>query len=163
MACRFMKRSSSSGHCRAFLAACRKSATVPWWWSTTRIRPMRSKKCCRRSVLWPKRAAGGLPRCSVRAAIAARLADHVIVTSDNPRSEDPLAIIAAVSAGISATHETEPDRARAIEKAVREAAPADVVLIAGKGHESYQEIAGKRLPFSDAAVAGAALARRGTG
>ena len=96
-------------------------------------------------------------------AIAARLADHVIVTSDNPRSEDPLAIIAAVSAGIAEIHETEPDRARAIEKAVSEAAPADVVLIAGKGHESYQEIAGKRLPFSDAAVAGAALARRGTG
>jgi UDP-N-acetylmuramoyl-L-alanyl-D-glutamate--2,6-diaminopimelate ligase len=96
-------------------------------------------------------------------AIAARLADQVIVTSDNPRSEDPLAIIAAVSAGIPETHATEPDRARAIEKAVSEAAPADVVLIAGKGHENYQEIAGKRLPFSDAAVAGAALARRGTG
>jgi UDP-N-acetylmuramoyl-L-alanyl-D-glutamate--2,6-diaminopimelate ligase len=96
-------------------------------------------------------------------AIAARLADHVIVTSDNPRSEDPLAIIAAVSAGIAEIHETEPDRARAIEKAVSEAAPADVVLIAGKGHENYQEIAGKRVPFSDAAVAGAALARRGTG
>jgi len=86
-------------------------------------------------------------------AIAARLADHVIVTSDNPRSEDPLAIIAAVSAGIAEIHETEPDRARAIEKAVSEAAPADVVLIAGKGHENYQEIAGKRLPFSDAAGA----------
>src|SRR2546430_1890690 len=55
-------------------------------------------------------------------AIAARLADHVIVTSDNPRSEDPLAIIAAVSAGIAEIHETEPDRARAIEKAVSEAA-----------------------------------------
>ena len=67
------------------------------------------------------------------------------------------------SAGIAEIHETEPDRARAIEKAVSEAAPADVVLIAGKGHEIYQEIAGKRLPFSDAAVAGAALARRGTG
>jgi UDP-N-acetylmuramoyl-L-alanyl-D-glutamate--2,6-diaminopimelate ligase len=96
-------------------------------------------------------------------AIAARLADQVIVTSDNPRSEDPLAIIAAVSAGIPEIHETEPDRARAIEKAVSKAAPADVVLIAGKGHESYQEIAGRRLPFSDAAVAAAALARRGTG
>ncbi len=96
-------------------------------------------------------------------AIAARLADQVIVTSDNPRSEDPLAIIAAVRAGVPQIHETEPDRARAIEKAVSEAAPADVVLIAGKGHESYQEIAGKRLPFSDAAVAAAALARRGTG
>ncbi|HXM80875.1 MAG TPA: UDP-N-acetylmuramoyl-L-alanyl-D-glutamate--2,6-diaminopimelate ligase [Burkholderiales bacterium] len=96
-------------------------------------------------------------------AIAAHLADQVIVTSDNPRSEDPLAIIAAVSAGIPGTHATEPDRARAIEKAVAEAAPVDVVLIAGKGHENYQEIAGKRLPFSDAAVARAALARRGAG
>src|SRR5438270_1760274 len=65
-----------------------------------------------------------------------RLADHVIATSANQRSEDPLAIIAAVSAGIAGTNATEPDRARAIEKALSEAAAEDVVLIAGKGHEN---------------------------
>jgi len=95
--------------------------------------------------------------------VAARLADGVLVTSDNPRSEDPLAIISQIERGIAKPHEVEPDRARAIEQAVRGAAPDDVVLIAGKGHENYQEISGKRLPFSDAAVARAALARRGSG
>ena len=94
-------------------------------------------------------------------AVAARLADAVLVTSDNPRSEDPLAIISQIEKGMPGGHRVEPDRARAIEDAVRSAAAADVVLIAGKGHEDYQEIAGKRLPFSDAAVARAALARRG--
>jgi UDP-N-acetylmuramoyl-L-alanyl-D-glutamate--2,6-diaminopimelate ligase len=92
--------------------------------------------------------------------VAARLADGVLVTSDNPRSEDPLAIISQIEKGIAKPHEVEPDRARAIEQAVRGAAPDDVVLIAGKGHENYQEIAGKRLPFSDAAVARAALSAR---
>ncbi|MGE5640335.1 MAG: UDP-N-acetylmuramoyl-L-alanyl-D-glutamate--2,6-diaminopimelate ligase [Clostridia bacterium] len=91
---------------------------------------------------------------------AARLADRVILTSDNPRSEDPLQIIAQVKKG-AARGETEADRARAIERAILEAAAEDVVLIAGKGHEDYQEIAGRRLPFSDAAQARAALARRG--
>ena len=94
-------------------------------------------------------------------AVASRLADRALVTSDNPRGEDPLAIIAQIARGMSA-HESEPDRARAIEVAVAAAAPEDVILIAGKGHEAYQEIAGRRLPFSDAAAARAALARRGT-
>lgn len=94
-------------------------------------------------------------------AVASRLAERVIVTSDNPRSEDPLAIIGQVARGIATAYESEPDRARAIEAAVASAAPADVVLIAGKGHESYQEIAGRRLPFSDAQVARAALEKRG--
>ncbi len=89
-------------------------------------------------------------------AVATRLADRILVTSDNPRSEDPLEIIRQIGAVAS-----EPDRARAIEKVIAEASDADVVLIAGKGHEDYQEIAGKRLPFSDAAVARAAVARRG--
>jgi UDP-N-acetylmuramoyl-L-alanyl-D-glutamate--2,6-diaminopimelate ligase len=93
-------------------------------------------------------------------AAAARHAERVILTSDNPRGEDPLAIIAAVARGITAPHEVEPDRARAIAIAVTDAAPADVVLLAGKGHELTQEIAGRRLPFSDAAVAEAALASR---
>ena len=87
-------------------------------------------------------------------AVAARLADRILVTSDNPRGEDPLEIIRQIGAAAS-----EPDRARAIEKVIAEAGDNDVVLIAGKGHEEYQEIAGKRLPFSDATVARAAVAR----
>jgi UDP-N-acetylmuramoyl-L-alanyl-D-glutamate--2,6-diaminopimelate ligase len=94
-------------------------------------------------------------------AIAGRLADRVIVTSDNPRSEDPLAIIAAVRRDLAARHAVEPDRARAIAQAVAEASAQDVVLIAGKGHENYQEIQGRRLPFSDGAVAREALRGRG--
>jgi UDP-N-acetylmuramoyl-L-alanyl-D-glutamate--2,6-diaminopimelate ligase len=93
--------------------------------------------------------------------VGARLADRVVLTSDNPRSEDPLAILREVAAGIAGPCVQEPDRARAIEGAIAAARDADVVLIAGKGHEDYQEIAGRRLPFSDAAVARAALARRG--
>ena len=85
-------------------------------------------------------------------AAAARFADRVLLTSDNPRNEDPLAIIAQIEKGIEGAHDVEPDRAKAIEKAIREAAPGDVILIAGKGHESTQEIAGRRLPFSDEAM-----------
>ncbi|HZE59722.1 MAG TPA: UDP-N-acetylmuramoyl-L-alanyl-D-glutamate--2,6-diaminopimelate ligase [Burkholderiales bacterium] len=91
---------------------------------------------------------------------AARGADRVFITSDNPRSEDPAAIIDAVARGAGGKPRREADRRRAIEAAVLEAAPQDVILIAGKGHESYQEIRGERLPFSDEAVARAALARR---
>ncbi len=93
-------------------------------------------------------------------AVAARLADRVLVTSDNPRGEDPLAIIAQIEKGIGTDHEAEPDRARAIQKIVLEAGNADVVLIAGKGHETYQEVAGRRTRFSDEEQARAALARR---
>ncbi|HUQ75367.1 MAG TPA: UDP-N-acetylmuramoyl-L-alanyl-D-glutamate--2,6-diaminopimelate ligase [Burkholderiales bacterium] len=93
-------------------------------------------------------------------AAAARLADRVIITSDNPRSEDPERIIEAIAAGVSGGAQREPDRRRAIEVAVQSAGAQDVVLIAGKGHESYQEIAGRRLPFSDQAVARAALEGR---
>jgi UDP-N-acetylmuramyl-tripeptide synthetase len=93
-------------------------------------------------------------------AVAARLADRVLVTSDNPRGEDPLTIIAQVEKGIEKPHQVEADRARAIEQVIAQAAGDDVVLIAGKGHEDYQEIAGRRLPFSDAAVAREAIARR---
>jgi UDP-N-acetylmuramyl-tripeptide synthetase len=94
-------------------------------------------------------------------AAAAQFADRALVTSDNPRSEDPLAIISQIEEGMPGGHDIEPDRARAIERAVAEAAPEDVVLIAGKGHENYQEIAGRRLPFSDADAARAAVAKRG--
>ena len=91
--------------------------------------------------------------------VASRLADRVWLTSDNPRSEEPQAILAAIRAGVSTAHELEPDRAAAIARAIGRAAANDVVLIAGKGHESYQEIAGKRLPFSDVDAAESALAR----
>jgi UDP-N-acetylmuramoyl-L-alanyl-D-glutamate--2,6-diaminopimelate ligase len=96
-------------------------------------------------------------------AAAARLADRVVLTSDNPRSEDPRAILEAIRAGVPGACELEPDRARAIARAVGEAAPADVVLVAGKGHETWQEIAGERRPFSDAPAAQAALGRRRPG
>jgi UDP-N-acetylmuramoyl-L-alanyl-D-glutamate--2,6-diaminopimelate ligase len=93
-------------------------------------------------------------------AVVARLADAAVVTSDNPRSEDPAAIIAQIMRAMPAATPQELDRARAIERALAEAAARDVVLIAGKGHEPYQEVAGRRLPFSDIAVARAALDRR---
>jgi len=92
---------------------------------------------------------------------AARLSDQVIVTSDNPRGEDPDAIIAQVMGGIPAGKaEAIADRQVAIFTAVNHARPGDVVLLAGKGHETYQEIAGVRHPFSDVEVARSALARR---
>jgi len=93
--------------------------------------------------------------------IAASLADRVVVTSDNPRSEAPQAIAQAIAEGIHAAgnrrYRVELDRAAAIRLALADAGPGDVVLIAGKGHEPYQEIAGRRLPFSDVAVARGAL------
>ena len=96
----------------------------------------------------------------VMGAIVARLTDRAVVTSDNPRSEDPLRIISQIEAGMGQPREVEPDRAKAINLAIAQADRTDVVLIAGKGHENYQEMAGRRLPFSDAAVARDALARR---
>jgi len=96
---------------------------------------------------------------------ASRLADRVVVTSDNPRSEDPAAIASAVVHGIRDTGNrrwaVELDRGAAIAAAIAAAKPDDVVLIAGKGHEDYQERDGVREPFSDAAAAAAALARWG--
>ncbi len=94
-------------------------------------------------------------------AIAERLADRVLVTSDNPRREDPQTIIDAIVAGM--THaETELERSTAIHRAIAEADPRDVVLLAGKGHEHYQEIQGVRSHFSDLEQAAAALAARRT-
>jgi UDP-N-acetylmuramoyl-L-alanyl-D-glutamate--2,6-diaminopimelate ligase len=93
--------------------------------------------------------------------IAARYADRIYVTSDNPRSEDPIAIIREIEAGIGThRHVVENDRRRAIERAVTEAKRGDVVLIAGKGHETYQIVGDRTLPFDDAAVAREALALR---
>jgi UDP-N-acetylmuramoyl-L-alanyl-D-glutamate--2,6-diaminopimelate ligase len=91
--------------------------------------------------------------------IAAAQADKVIVTSDNPRHEDPAAIVAQIRAGIArqAGVAVIVDRAAAIAQSLRDAGPADVVLIAGKGHEDYQEVAGVKHPFSDVEQARAAL------
>jgi len=94
--------------------------------------------------------------------VASRLADATIVTSDNPRGEDAAAIIASILDGAGGNATAVEDRAAAISQAVGQAAHNDVVLIAGKGHETYQEVAGRRLPFSDVGQAAAALARRGT-
>jgi UDP-N-acetylmuramoyl-L-alanyl-D-glutamate--2,6-diaminopimelate ligase len=81
------------------------------------------------------------------------MADLVVVTSDNPRNEDPLAIIDDIIAGMDGNYLVEPDRAAAIAQAINQARVGDVVLLAGKGHEDYQEIDGIKLPFSDAEVA----------
>lgn len=96
------------------------------------------------------------------AAAAEALANHLCLTSDNPRSENPLTILAQMQAGL--THpdlaRVEPDRSRAIADQIALAGVADVVLIAGKGHETTQEVAGVKHPFSDQAHALAALQAR---
>lgn len=98
----------------------------------------------------------------VMGEIATRLADMSIITSDNPRSEEPRSIINDIISGAHASYRVEPDRAAAIHQAITAAGPDDIVLIAGKGHENYQEISGARLPFSDVAVARAAMAKQGS-
>jgi UDP-N-acetylmuramoyl-L-alanyl-D-glutamate--2,6-diaminopimelate ligase len=97
----------------------------------------------------------------------AQSADHVLVTSDNPRSEEPGAIIAQIVAGMDATrtdsqYQAIEDRAAAILYAIKHAAKPDVILLAGKGHEPYQEIKGKKMAFSDADHAALALTARVT-
>ena len=109
-------------------------------------------------------------------AVAARLSDLVVVTSDNPRSEDPEKIVEEIRRGIvMPADRIAPkgqkgtpslaivDRREAIERAVRDAARGDLILIAGKGHEKYQVIGDRTLPFDDVEVARAALARRRSG
>jgi UDP-N-acetylmuramoyl-L-alanyl-D-glutamate--2,6-diaminopimelate ligase len=90
------------------------------------------------------------------AAIAAQLSDRVFLTSDNPRHEDPLAILQDMEAGLSVAERAKcrrvPDRREAIREALRQAYPGDIVLVAGKGHETYQEIRGERFHFDDAEV-----------
>jgi len=92
--------------------------------------------------------------------IATRLSDLVIATSDNPRSEDPAAILAEIESGLkrgAAPYRLLPDRREAIRAALSQAAAGDAVVIAGKGHESYQVIGAEALPFDDRAVAGELL------
>jgi UDP-N-acetylmuramoyl-L-alanyl-D-glutamate--2,6-diaminopimelate ligase len=92
-------------------------------------------------------------------AAAASLADVAILTSDNPRSEDPLAILAAMLEGVLSVPQTErarvivePDRAAAIAQAAALASPGDVLVVAGKGHETGQYVGGSVLPFDDRQV-----------
>jgi UDP-N-acetylmuramoyl-L-alanyl-D-glutamate--2,6-diaminopimelate ligase len=100
-------------------------------------------------------------------AAAARGSDLVIVTDDNPRTEDPAAVRAAVLAGASANSPTKiievAGRRSAIDEAVRLAGPGDVVAILGKGHERGQEINGEILPFDDRVELTAALTARSSG
>ena len=93
-------------------------------------------------------------------AIAEALADGVVLTSDNPRDENPQAIIDAILAGMKTRPAIQRDRGRAITEAVAAADARDVILLAGKGHEPYQEIGGVRQPFSDLDAAKSALATR---
>jgi UDP-N-acetylmuramoyl-L-alanyl-D-glutamate--2,6-diaminopimelate ligase len=104
-------------------------------------------------------------------AAAARGADEVILTNDNPRSEDPLAILEAaaagareaIAAGAAATVRVVPDRAEAIAEAVAASRAGDALVVAGKGHEQGQEIAGVVHPFDDAAVLRATMERSPAG
>ena len=96
-------------------------------------------------------------------ALAQRLADQVVVTNDNPRHEPPAFILLQIVAGLAGSQQRVKvieDRRAAIAHAVRAASPCDVILIAGKGHEDYQDIKGVKQPFSDTEEAVAALARR---
>lgn len=97
------------------------------------------------------------------AKVAEEFADHMVFTSDNPRNEDPEQIIQSMVAGLCNTKKLMVciDRAQAIAQTIAQAKPQDVILIAGKGHETYQEIGASRLSFSDAAHAMAALKLRG--
>jgi UDP-N-acetylmuramoyl-L-alanyl-D-glutamate--2,6-diaminopimelate ligase len=121
----------------------------------------------RGGALWVVFGAGGDRDPGKRApmgAAAAAGADCIVITSDNPRNEDASAIVGAVAAGVPAERGAAVrrivDRAEAIAFALREAAPSDVVLVAGKGHEDYQEIRGERRDFSDVVHARAALAAK---
>ena len=118
----------------------------------------------RGGALWCVFGCGGNRDAAKRplmGALAAQLAAHVVVTSDNPRLEPPQAILAQIVAGIERWAEVIENRAAAIEHAVATAGPHDVILIAGKGHEDYQDIGGVKQPFSDRDHADAALRRRG--
>ncbi len=129
----------------------------------TALQPLAAQ---RGGSLWCVFGCGGDRDASKRplmGAIAAKLADRVVVTSDNPRSEKPEAIIAQILLGLPHTEgiEVQADRARAIADAVAQAGARDVVLLAGKGHEETQEVAGTKHPFSDRSHAAAALQARG--
>jgi UDP-N-acetylmuramoyl-L-alanyl-D-glutamate--2,6-diaminopimelate ligase len=127
------------------------------------LRPLATE---RGGQLWCVFGCGGNRDATKRpmmGAIAHRLADRVVLTSDNPRAEKPSLILAQILAGICAHRDVAviDDRRAAIFHAVSQAAAADVVLVAGKGHEDQQEVDGVKRPFLDRAVAAEALAARG--
>lgn len=133
------------------------------------LQSLRPLAAARGGELWCVFGCGGDRDASKRplmGAIAARLARRVVVTSDNPRREAPAAIMRDVLAGIDTQQhphtavQAVEDRREAILQAVMQAATADVVLVAGKGHETTQEIGAQRLPFSDVAEAAGALRAR---
>jgi MurE/MurF fusion protein len=126
------------------------------------LRPLAAQ---RRGRLWCVFGCGGDRDATKRplmGAIAARRADRVVVTSDNPRYEAPDLILAQILAGVVGRGDVDviEDRREAIVYAVDAAADGDVILVAGKGHEDYQDVRGRRLPFSDEVQARAAIARR---
>jgi UDP-N-acetylmuramyl-tripeptide synthetase len=131
------------------------------------IRALRPLASARGGALWCVFGCGGNRDPSKRplmGAVAGKLADRVVVTSDNPRDEPPGDIVAQAAAGVGRGDTIViVDRGDAIARVVAGADERDVVLIAGKGHEDYQEIAGVRHPFSDAVEAAAALERRRAG
>jgi UDP-N-acetylmuramyl-tripeptide synthetase len=128
------------------------------------LRPWAQQRAGR---LWCVFGCGG-DRDPVKRPLMGRVAvdgaDCVILTSDNPRSEDPQHILKGIVAGVPAAQRAsvavQEDRRKAIAHAIAEAASNDVVLVAGKGHEDYQEVRGQRLPFSDVAVAAECLTQR---
>jgi len=129
------------------------------------LRPLAQQ---REGALWCIFGCGGDRDASKRplmGAIAAKCADRVVVTSDNPRSEKPEAIIAQILLGLPQTDmvSVQADRAQAIARTLTAVADQDVVLLAGKGHEATQEVAGSKLPFSDRAHADQALQARHSG
>jgi UDP-N-acetylmuramoyl-L-alanyl-D-glutamate--2,6-diaminopimelate ligase len=130
------------------------------------LQALRPLAAARGARLWCVFGCGGDRDATKRplmGAIAARDADQVVVTSDNPRHEPPAAILAQILAGMAGRDDVAviEDRRAAIAHAVASAAPGDVVLIAGKGHEDYQDVAGVKHPFSDVEQARAALRSRG--
>ena len=128
------------------------------------LQSLRPIAVTRGGALWCVFGAGGdrdPSKRPVMGRIAESLSDHVVITSDNPRGESAYKIIADIRSGLSKEpYLSEVDRAQAIKRALREAQATDVVLIAGKGHEEYQEVAGLRQPFSDVEVARAAMLSR---
>jgi UDP-N-acetylmuramyl tripeptide synthase len=130
------------------------------------LRALRPVAQDRGGALWCVFGCGGNRDATKRpmmGAIATRLADRVVLTSDNPRNEPAHYILSQILAGVPGHDEVcvIEDRAEAIRLALSKAHPADVVLIAGKGHETTQEVAGKKWAFSDAEHARAALQERG--
>ena len=116
------------------------------------LRPIAAQ---RNGKMWCVFGCGGdrdITKRSQMGAVAQQYADQIIITSDNPRSEDPQVIMEMIRGGIkqdTSNVQMIVDRAAAIMAAVRNAAPQDIILVAGKGHETTQEISGKKFDFSD--------------